>query len=110
LAHTSTSLIMLKEIKTGTQARQEPGGKSWCRGHEECCFLACSTCFVIEPRNTSHGGSTIHNGLDPPPSIIYWKCPTGPRLVPYDLSIFSMETPDDSSLCQVDIKLANTTV
>jgi hypothetical protein len=28
LAHTSTSLIMLKEIKTGTQARQEPGGKS----------------------------------------------------------------------------------
>jgi hypothetical protein len=23
----------LKEVRTGTQARQEPGGRSWCRGH-----------------------------------------------------------------------------
>jgi hypothetical protein len=33
LAYTSTALFTSKENQTGTQVRQEPGGRSWCRVH-----------------------------------------------------------------------------
>ena len=46
----------LKEIRAGTQAGQEPGGRSSCRGHGGWCLLACSycysVCFLLEPRAT----------------------------------------------------------
>ena len=32
----------LKEIKTGIQTEQEPGGRSWCRGRGGVLLLACS--------------------------------------------------------------------
>ena len=52
-----------KEVRTGTQAGLEPGGRSWCRGHERVllpvlfptfcstCF-SCSACFLLELRTT----------------------------------------------------------
>jgi hypothetical protein len=52
--HSSSS----KEVRTGTQAGQEPGGRSWCRGHGRVLLtgllpMACSACFLIEHRTTS---------------------------------------------------------
>ena len=58
----------LKKVRTGTQARWEPGGKSWCRGHGGVLpILACSACFLIESKTTTH------HGLGPPPLIINWE-------------------------------------
>ena len=31
-AHTSIEQFIIKTLRTGTQAGQEPGGRSWCRG------------------------------------------------------------------------------
>jgi len=31
-----------KAVRAGTHAGQEPGGRSWCRGHGGCCLLVCS--------------------------------------------------------------------
>jgi hypothetical protein len=49
-----------KEVRTGTHIGLEPGGRSWCRGHGGVLLtgllpLACSACFLIEPRTTSLG-------------------------------------------------------
>ena len=43
-----------KEVRTGTQTGQEPGGRSWCRRYEGglltvLLLMACSPCFLIEP-------------------------------------------------------------
>jgi hypothetical protein len=54
------SSSLLKAVRAGTQAGQEPGGKSWCRGQRgmlltELLLMALSACFLIEPRITSPG-------------------------------------------------------
>ena len=54
------SCSSLKEIRTGTHTGQEAGGRSWCRGHGGVLLtgllpVACSTCFLIEPRTTRAG-------------------------------------------------------
>ena len=56
------------------QWRQEPGGRSWCRGHGGVLLtglfiMACSACFFIEPRTTSPGMAPSHHVLGPPPLI-----------------------------------------
>ena len=28
----------LREVRAGTQGRERPGGRSWCRGREERCY------------------------------------------------------------------------
>jgi hypothetical protein len=48
----------LEKVRMGTQAGQEPGGRSWCRGHggvllTGLLYMACSACFLIEPKTTS---------------------------------------------------------
>jgi len=55
-----TLSLFTKEIRTGTQAGQEPGGRNWCRGHAGMLLTgllpqACSACFLIEPKITSPG-------------------------------------------------------
>ena len=46
-----------KAIKTGIHTGQGPGGRRWCRGLLLIGLfnLACSACFLIEPRLTSPG-------------------------------------------------------
>jgi hypothetical protein len=49
-----------KEVRAGTQAGQELGGRSWCRGHggmflTGLLLLTCSACFLIEPKAIAQG-------------------------------------------------------
>ena len=49
--------LSLKEGRTGTQTGQEPGGRSWCRGHGGVLLtgllpMAWWACFLIECRST----------------------------------------------------------
>jgi hypothetical protein len=49
-----------EEFRTETQTRQEPGGRSWYRGHRKVLLtrlllMACSACFLIEPMAASPG-------------------------------------------------------
>jgi hypothetical protein len=58
LAHTSKSLFIIREVRIGIQTGQEPGGRSSCRGHggvllTGLLLMACSACFLIEPRTTN---------------------------------------------------------
>jgi hypothetical protein len=69
-AYTSTSP---KEVRTGTQAGLEPGGRSWCRGHggvllAGLLLITWSVGFFIESRNTSPGMAPPKL-LGPPPLI-----------------------------------------
>lgn len=57
MKHHSSSL---KERRTGAQSQQEHGGRSRCRGHRGglltgLFLMACSACFLVEPRPTSPG-------------------------------------------------------
>jgi hypothetical protein len=57
-AYTSTLLLVTKESQDWKSHRA--GSRSWCRGHGGMFFtgllpLACSACFLIEPRTTSPG-------------------------------------------------------
>jgi hypothetical protein len=100
----------------GTHAGQEPQSSSWCKGHEGSLLtglllIACSACFLIELRITSPGIEApiigwgfyhtsrikkMNNGLAYSP--ISW------RHFHSGNSAFS----EDTSLYQVDIKLAST--
>jgi hypothetical protein len=42
-----------EEVRTGTQAGQEAGADA--EAMEGCYLLACSACFLIEPKTTSPG-------------------------------------------------------
>ena len=49
-----------KQVRTRTQTGQEPEGRSWCRSHRgmlltDSLLMACSACFVIEPRTNRPG-------------------------------------------------------
>jgi hypothetical protein len=61
-----------KEVRTGTHTGQELGGRSWGRGHGGMLLtgllpLACSICFLIEPKTT-------RAGMAPP--TMAWALPT----------------------------------
>ena len=63
-----------KEVRTGTQAGKEPGGRSWCRDQGEVLTsgllpVACSTFFLIELRANQPKGGHTHTGLGLLPSI-----------------------------------------
>ena len=111
LAYTSTSLIINEESRAGTQTGQEPWGRSWCRATRSAahCLLhvGCSACFLIEHKITSPGmalhtmaWALLHQSLI--------------KKIPYRLSYspiilnWSSAVSSDSSLCQVNIKLAST--
>ena len=100
--------LSMKEASTGTQRRQEPGGRSWCRSHGGLLLpgllsMACSACLLIEPRTTSPGMA---------PPTMGWALPHWSLIeeIPYNWiswrhflnwgSLFY----DDSSLCEVDIQ------
>jgi hypothetical protein len=60
----------LKEVRTGTHTGHKLGGRSWCRGQGEMLLiglllLACSACFLIEPRTTSPEMVPPTMGLSP---------------------------------------------
>ena len=56
-----------KKVRTGTQTGQEPGGRSWCRGHEGVLLtgfliMACSA-FLMESRTKSPGMGLPYQSL-----------------------------------------------
>jgi hypothetical protein len=58
--YTSMLLFITKEVRTGTHTGQEPGGTNGGRSHGGMLLigllpLACSACFLIEPKTTSPG-------------------------------------------------------
>jgi hypothetical protein len=62
LSHCCSSL---KEVRTGTQVGQEAGADA--EAMEGCSLLACSACFLIEPKTTSPEMVSPTRG--PPPLI-----------------------------------------
>ena len=46
--------LSLKEVRMGNQTGLEPRGRNHIvKAMEGCCLLACSACFLLEPRTTS---------------------------------------------------------
>jgi hypothetical protein len=113
-AHTSTSLS--REVGTGTEAGQEPGGRSGCRGCGEMLLaglfsVAPSARFLIEPRTASPGMAPPTMGWPLPCQLLIRKMLFKPA---YSLILWrhflncGSFLSDDFSSCQVDIKLSNT--
>ena len=72
----------LKEVRTGTQAGQEPLGKSCGRGPggellTALLHMACSAWYIIEPRATSPGTAAPIMGWALPCQSLVKKMPTG---------------------------------
>ena len=79
--------LSMEEVRAETQAGLEPGGRSWCSGHGEELLtdllpMACSACFLIEPRTTSpgmapptRGWTCLHQSITKkmPYSWILWR-------------------------------------
>jgi hypothetical protein len=102
-AYTSTLLLSPKKVRTGTQAGQEAGADA--EAMERCFLLACSACSLIEPRLPAQRWHHPQGDLPPwsliekmPCSWISWR----------HFPNWSSFLCDNSSLCQVDTKLAST--
>ena len=103
-------------IRIGTQTRQKAGGRSWCRSHGGVLLTGLllepySACFLIEPRPTKPGMALPTMGLAHPHQILIIKMPyrlVYSRILWKHLLGWGFLLFDDSSLCQVDIKLTNT--
>lgn len=97
------NISSLEEVKTGTQARMEPGSRTWFRGHGSMLLtglllLACSACLIIEFRTTNPGIAQSTMGWALSPCSLYGKCLTaGSRFLNWGFFLF-----DDSDLSQVD--------
>jgi hypothetical protein len=108
-AYTSILLFITKGSQDWNSTRS--GSRSWCRGHGEMFFtglppLACSAFSLIEPRPPAQRWSHPQGNLPPwsliekmPYSWISWR----------HFLNWSSFLCDNSSLCQVDTKLASTT-
>jgi hypothetical protein len=87
-----------RKVKTGTQTRQDLEADS--EAMKECCLLACSFCFLIEPKATSAGMLPCTMGWALPHQLLIKK-------TPYRLA-YSLLTEVPKSLMtivyQVDIK------
>ena len=88
------------------------GSRSWCRGHGGMWLtgllpLACSACFLIEPKTTSLGWHHPQWAL--PPWSLIEKTPYRWISWRHFLKRGSFLC-DNSSLCQVDTKVANTLI
>ena len=62
----------------GTQAGQDPGGRSWCWGYGGVLLtgllsMACWVCILTEPRTIIPEMVPATMGLDPPPLITNWE-------------------------------------
>ena len=57
----------MKEVRTGAQTGQEPGGRSCCRGHGGCCLLVNLLSYRTQNHQLRDG--TTHSRLGSPTSI-----------------------------------------
>lgn len=108
-----------KEIRTGTQRWQGPGGRSRCRSHYEGCLLAWGAAFWLAPHDLLNLPSLEPRAISPGLAPQQWVGPVpmnhSENVLQAGLQLESMKTisqlssllSDDSSLCQVDRKLAN---
>ena len=105
-----------RKLGQGLRTDQEPGGRSWFRGQERVLLsglllMAWSPCFLIQPRTSSPGVAPPTMGWallhqSPTEKMTYWFA-YSPVLGKSFLSWSSFPS-DDSSVCQVDIKLLGT--
>jgi hypothetical protein len=107
-AYISTLLFITERSQDWNLSRS--GSRSWCRGHGGMFFtgllpLACSACFLIEPRLPAQRWYHLQGDLPTwsliekmPYSWISWR----------HFPNWSSFLCDNSSLCQVDTKLAST--
>ena len=63
----------MKNIRTGTQTVQDPGGRAWCRSHGWVWLTGLFICPLIEPRTTSPGTVPLTIGCPTPPLITEWE-------------------------------------
>ena len=54
----------MKEVRTGAQTGQEPGGRSCCRGHGGCCLLVNLLSYRTQNHQLRDG--TTHSRLGSP--------------------------------------------
>jgi hypothetical protein len=103
----------LRGVRTGTQAGQEPGGRSWFRGHGGLLLTSLLSLFSYfrgwrdNTQDHQPPSGTPHNRLGSPASITYKKMPYRFAYSPVLRKRFprwGSFLPDDSSFCQVDIK------
>lgn len=92
----------LKEVRAGTQAGQEPEGRSWCRRPRSVLLggLLCLLSYRTQGDRSQRAGPS-------PTDHPLRKCPTGLPLAP-SMRHFSIEDPSShsfQSLCQIDINL-----
>ena len=92
-----------KEIRTESQTWQNPGGRSWCRGHRAVLLKGLLTllCYRTQDHQTRDG--TLLCGLGPPPLITVEKMSYSWISWKHFLNGGSF-LPDDSNLCQIDIQ------
>jgi hypothetical protein len=107
-AYSSILLFITKRSQDWNSSRS--GSRSWCRGHVGTFFTgllppACSSCSLIEPRLPAQRWSHPQ-GVFPPWSLIE-KMPYSWISWRHFLN-WSSFLCDNSSLCQVDTKLAST--
>ena len=117
LAYISTLLFITKGSQDWISSRSE--SRSWCRGHGGMFLtgllpLACSACFFIESKTTSPGMAPPQWAL-PAWSLtekmsyrwISWR-----HFLTWSsvTTLWQLKLCDNSSLCQVDTKPANTCV
>lgn len=95
--------IITRNPRAGTQAEQEPGGRSSCTGHEG--VLLTDLLNLLESPGPPGQGWHNHQWAGPSISITNLKCHTASS----SGGIFSVEVllSDDSSLYQVDVKVAS---
>jgi hypothetical protein len=67
----------MKEVRTGNQTGQEPGGRSWCRSHGGMMLTGFLHIACSNLSDETHGlwlrDDSTHYELDPPPVIITGK-------------------------------------
>jgi len=93
-----------------SRAGLEPGGRSWCRGHGGMLLsglfpLACSACFLIEPRITVQ---RWHHPQWAGPSLLTTNWENALRWISWGHFLrWGFFLSDDFSMCQVDTKPAS---
>jgi hypothetical protein len=55
LFHCSKQQFIIKSREVRNSNREKPGGRAVEEATDRCCLLACSLCFLIEPRTTGPG-------------------------------------------------------
>ena len=93
-AYSSTLLFITKGSQDKDSTRWRTLKAEWIQKpwRNECCLLACSACFLVEPKTTSQGLAPP-SGLGPPFLITNWETALQLDLISSRETLFSVITP-----------------